>query len=60
MKNGESQNVECMIEEYLQQHAVPNWDSEIADALDLDYGTTFKVINKLLEKGRIKKAKKTP
>ena len=60
MKNVESQNVECVIEEYLQQHAGPNWASDIADALDLDYETTFKVIKKLLEEGRIEKAKKPP
>jgi DNA-binding MarR family transcriptional regulator len=47
-----------MIECYLKEHPGPNFASEIADALGLDLGVTFKAIHKLLEDGHIKKAKK--
>ena len=46
-----------MIEDYLKAHPGPSFASEIADALGLDFDITFKTINKLLEEGRIKKAK---
>lgn len=49
---------EHMIENYLKEHPGSNFASEIADALGLDFDITFKTINKLLEEGRIKKAKK--
>jgi Arc/MetJ-type ribon-helix-helix transcriptional regulator len=48
---------ERMIEEYLVKHPGPSFASEIADALGLDYSVTFKIVHKLLEEGRIKKAK---
>jgi DNA-binding MarR family transcriptional regulator len=41
----------------VKQHPAPNFASEIADALGLEFGITFKTINKLLQEGRIKKAK---
>lgn len=49
---------EHMIENYLKEHPGSNFASEIADALGLDFDITFKTINKLLEEGCIKKAKK--
>lgn len=52
------EKAEHMIEEYLKEHPGPNFASEIADALGLDFSITFKTVNKLLEEGRIKKAKK--
>jgi DNA-binding Lrp family transcriptional regulator len=58
MKKVEADDAERMIEEYLKEHSGPNFASEIADALGLDFGVTFKTINKLLEDGHIKKAKK--
>jgi len=48
---------ERMIEDYLVKHPGPSFASEIADALGLDYGVTFKTVHKLLEEGRVKKAK---
>jgi Arc/MetJ-type ribon-helix-helix transcriptional regulator len=48
---------EHMIEAYLKQHPGPNFASEIADALGLEFSVTFKIIRKLLEDGRIKKAR---
>ena len=47
-----------MIEDYLKAHPGPNFASEIADTLGLEFDITFKTIKKLLEEGRIKKAKK--
>jgi DNA-binding MarR family transcriptional regulator len=41
----------------LSKHPGPSFASEIADALGLEYGITFKIIHKLLEEGHIKKAK---
>jgi DNA-binding MarR family transcriptional regulator len=49
---------EGMIETYLREQPGPNFASEIADALELDYHITFKAIDRLLKEGRIKKAKK--
>ena len=48
---------ERMIEDYLKGHSGPSFASEIADALGLEYSLTFKTIHKLLEEGRIKRAK---
>jgi DNA-binding MarR family transcriptional regulator len=58
MKKAEPRDAERMIEEYLKEHPGPNFASEIADALGLDFGLTFKTINKLLDEGRIRKTKK--
>ena len=51
-------DAERMIEDYLKKHPGPNFASEIADALGLDFDVTFKAIHMLLEDGHIKKAKK--
>jgi len=48
---------ERMIEDYLVKHPGPSFASEIADALGLDYGVTFRIVHRLLDEGRIKKAK---
>ena len=48
---------ERMIEDYLKGHSGHSFASEIADALGLEYSLTFKTIHKLLEEGRIKRAK---
>jgi Arc/MetJ-type ribon-helix-helix transcriptional regulator len=53
-----AQEARRMIEDYLKLHPGPSFASEIADALGLEYDITFKTIHKLLEEGRIKKAKK--
>jgi DNA-binding MarR family transcriptional regulator len=45
-----------MIEDYLTMHPGPSFASEIADELGLEYSVTFKIIRKLLEEGRIRKA----
>jgi Arc/MetJ-type ribon-helix-helix transcriptional regulator len=58
VKKVEAHEAERMIENYLKEHPGPNFASEIADALGLEFGITFKTIDKLLEEGRIKKAKK--
>jgi len=58
MKKIKADDAEHMIKDYLKEHPGPNFGSEIADALGLDLGVTFKTINKLLEEGNIKKAKK--
>jgi len=58
VKKVEDHDAERMIEDYLKEHPGPNFASEIADALGLDFGVTFKAINTLLEEGNIKKAKK--
>ena len=58
VKKVENHDAERMIEDYLKEHPGPNFASEIADALGLDFDVTFKTINKLLEEGHIKKAKK--
>jgi Arc/MetJ-type ribon-helix-helix transcriptional regulator len=53
----DSQEAERMIEEYLTKHSGPCFASQIADELGLEYSVTFKTIHKLLEEGRIRKAK---
>ena len=58
VKEVKPQEAEHMIEEYLKTHPGPNFASEIADALGLDFSITFKTISKLLEEGQIRKAKK--
>jgi DNA-binding MarR family transcriptional regulator len=58
VKNVTAQEAERMIENYLTEHPGPSFASEIADALGLEYDITFETIRKLLEEGRIKKAKK--
>jgi len=58
VKKVQAHEAERMIEHYLKEHPGPNFASEIADALGLDFGSTFKTINKLLDEGRIRKAKK--
>lgn len=57
VKKVEAQVAKRMIEGYLKEHSGPNFASEIADALGLEFGATFKTIHELLEEGRIKKAK---
>jgi Arc/MetJ-type ribon-helix-helix transcriptional regulator len=57
LRKVEPQVAERMIEDYLKEHPGPNFASEIADALGLEFGVTFKIIHKLLEEGRVKKAK---
>jgi len=57
VRNVDARKAERMIEDYLVKHPGPSFASEIADALGLDYSLTFKTIHKLLEEGRIKKAK---
>ncbi|MGB9741383.1 MAG: ribbon-helix-helix domain-containing protein [Candidatus Bathyarchaeales archaeon] len=46
------QEAERIIEEYLTKHLGLCFASQIADELGLEYGTTFKIIHKLLEEGR--------
>ena len=58
VKDVTAKEAERMIKDYLKAHPGPNFASEIADSLGLDFDITFKIINKLLEEGRIKKAKK--
>jgi Arc/MetJ-type ribon-helix-helix transcriptional regulator len=58
VKEVSAQEAERMIEDYLKAHPGPSFASEIADELGLDFEITFKTITKLLEEGRIKKAKK--
>lgn len=58
VKDVSLKEAECMIEDYLGAHPGPSFASEIADALGLEFDITFKTINKLLDEGRIKKAKK--
>jgi len=57
IKKVEAQTAEHMIEDYLKEHPGPNFASEIADALGLEFDVTFKTIRKLLDEGHIKKAK---
>ncbi len=57
VKGTEEQKAELMIIEYLKAHPGPSFASEIADALGLEFGVTFGTVNKLLQKGRVKKAK---
>ena len=57
VKKVEARFAEEMIETYLKEHPGPNFASEIADALGLEFDITFKTIKKLLEEGRIKRAK---
>ena len=57
VKKVEARVAEEMIENYLKEHPGPNFASEIADALGLEFDITFKTIKKLLEEGRIKRAK---
>lgn len=57
MKNIDDSEAERMIEAYLREHPGPNFASELVDALSMELGVTFRAINKLLEEGRIKKAK---
>jgi len=57
VRNVDLRKAEKMIEDYLVKHPGPSFASEIADALGLEYSLTFKTIRKLLEEGRIRKAK---
>jgi len=57
VRNVDSRKAERMIEDYLVKHPGPSFASEIADALGLDCDVTFKTVHKLLEEGRIRKAK---
>ena len=57
VQNVDLEKAEKMIEEYLEKHPGLSFASEIADALGLDYGVAFEAVRKLLEEGRIKKAK---
>ncbi len=57
VKKVEANVAERMIEDYLKSHPGPNFASEIADALGLEFDVTFTTVRKLLEEGRIKKAK---
>ena len=57
VRDVDSHKAEKMIEDYLIKHPGPSFASEIADALGLEYGVTFKTIHKLLEEGRVRKAK---
>ncbi len=57
VKKVEEQEAERMIEEYLKDHPGPSFASEIADTLGLEFSITFKTVNKLLQEGKIKKAK---
>ena len=58
VKDVTAKEAESMIEDYLKVHPGPSFASEIADALGLDFDITFKIINRLLQEGRIRKAKK--
>jgi len=57
VRNLDLEDAEKMIENYLAEHPGPSFASEIADALGIDYGITFKAIHKLLEEGKIRKTK---
>jgi len=57
VRNIDSRKAERMIEDYLIKHPGPSFASEIAEDIGIDYGLTFKTIRKLLEEGRIKRAK---
>jgi Arc/MetJ-type ribon-helix-helix transcriptional regulator len=57
VRNLDLEDAEKMIENYLTEHPGPSFASEIADALGIDYGITFKAIHKLLEEGKIRKTK---
>lgn len=46
-----------MIIDFLRNHPGQHFASEIADELGLDYGTTFRTINRLLQSQKIKKAR---
>ena len=58
MKKIDSSRAERMIEDYLEKHPGPNFASEIACALGFELEVTFRLVNKLLEEGRIKKTKR--
>jgi len=53
----DADEAERMIENYLKTHLGSIFASELADVLGLEFDITFKTIKKLLEEGRIKKAK---
>jgi len=57
VRNLDIEDAERMIEDYLAEHPGPSFASEIADALGIDYGITFKAIHKLLEEAKIRKTK---
>jgi len=57
VQNVDPEKAEKMIEQYLEKHPGPSFASEIADNLGLDYSVAFRTIHKLLEQGRIRKAK---
>jgi hypothetical protein len=48
---------ERMIVNFLKHHPGPNFASEMAEALGLDCGVTFRAINKLLESRKIRKSR---
>ena len=56
VKEVSAENAEKMIVKFLKHNPGPNFASEIADTLGLDYGVTFSVINKLLESRKIRKS----
>lgn len=57
VRNIDLEKAEKMIENYLAEHPGPNFASEIADALGIEYSITFKAVHKLLEEGKIRKTK---
>lgn len=52
-----AKEAETMIDEFLLQHPGPHFASEIAEALGLEYRTTFETIRRMLEKEKVRKSR---
>ena len=58
VQTADDATTERMIEDYVSTHPGPNYVSEIANALGLEYSVAFRAVRKLLEEGRAERAKK--
>ncbi len=52
-----AKEAETMIDKFLLQNPGPHFASEIAEALGLEYRTTFETIRRMLEKEKIRKSR---
>lgn len=51
------EEAERLIGEYLDEHPGASFTSEIADALGLEYGLTFRAVRRMLQKGVVRGAR---
>jgi len=57
MRDTSMKDVERLIDNYLTKHSGPHFASEIAEALGLDFRSTLDAIRRMIESGRIHRAR---